>query len=660
MTRSSLVTLAVGLTLSASLVLAQEKTNNEIVVTAARVTRQTCDVPANVTVITADDIREAGSVSLVDVLKKQCGVEMKDTSGPATAQVSMRGFGENSGGRVLVLLDGRRLNNPDMSSVDWLGIPINNVDRIELVRGGGSALYGNNAVGGVVNIITKTGSKEPQFNISEEAGSYGMNSAGIGFSGSAGNLAYSINGNQYLSDGYRDRSAFTSGGGGANASYDINDSFSASLAGSVQSSDYEMPGFLTKQQMEDDPKQAVNKDDSAKDVYYNAAVDLSADPGNGQHANLNLSYTRKDMKSDMTSWSSFADEIIDTIGVMPQYSFEGTIAGHADKFVAGVDYYNDILDVDRFSDKNHDEATTSAKVTRDTLGAYVRNEFTTFDSVVLGLDARAETARTAANVTSGGAETVDNSKNFNETAFDASLIKTFQNKSKVYAKGGTVYRYPFVDEQVSYIGFGSDMFNLDLKPEEGWNAEVGAEINAAKGMVVGLSLFLLNMDDEIAYDYVTQQNKNLDRTTHQGVETYFDYSALKFVKLDGNYTFTDARFTAGANDGNDVSLVPTHKASARVKLLLPLDLAFDTLATYTSESYLGGDESNAGPKLSSYTVVNMFLRCGPKTMHGFEAYAGVENVFDEQYASLGYKGMTDDGYYPAPGRTFRGGVSYRF
>ena len=75
-----------------------------------------------------------------------------------------------------------------MAPVDWLAVPLNNVDRIEVVRGGGSALYGNNAVGGVVNIITKTGGKEPQFNISDEAGSYGMNSAGIGFSDSAGTL----------------------------------------------------------------------------------------------------------------------------------------------------------------------------------------------------------------------------------------------------------------------------------------------------------------------------------------------------------------------------------------------------------------------------------------------------------------------------------------
>ena len=325
-----------------------------------------------------------------------------------------------------------------------------------------------------------------------------------------------------------------------------------------------------------------------------------------------------------------------------------------------MDYYDDILKVDRYSDKKHNSVTATAKVTRDTLGAYARNELTTFDSVVFGLDARAETARTSADVFDGAAETVDNSKTFNETTVDVSLIKTFQNKSKVYAKGGTVYRYPFVDEQVSYVGFGSDMFNLNLKPEEGWNAEVGAEINAAKGLVVGLSLFRLDMNDEIAYDYVTEANKNLDRTTHQGVETYFDYSALEFVKLNGNYTFTDAHFTTGPNDGNNVPLVPVNKASADVKLLLPVDFALDTVATYTGESYLGGDDSNVGPRLSSYTVVNMFLRFTPKTMRGLELHAGVENVFNEQYANLGYKGVTDDGYYPAPGRTFRAGAAYRF
>jgi iron complex outermembrane receptor protein len=168
------------------------------------------------------------------------------------------------------------------------------------------------------------------------------------------------------------------------------------------------------------------------------------------------------------------------------------------------------------------------------------------------------------------------------------------------------------------------------------------------------------MDNEIAYDYVTQGNKNMARTTHQGVETYFDYSALKFVTFNGNYTLTRAQFTSGANDGNDVPMVPEHKVSGGIKFLLPLDLALDATAIYTGASYLGGDESNVGPKLAGYTVANLFLRCTPKALHGFEAYVGTENIFDKQYASLGYKGMTDDGYYPAAGRTFRGGVAYRF
>jgi iron complex outermembrane recepter protein len=660
MTRNSLATVAVGLALSASGVMAQEKTNSEIIVTAARVTRETFDVPANVTVITSDDIQDAGSVSLADVLNKQCGVEMRNTSGPATADISMRGFGENSGGRVLVLLDGRRLNSPDMSPVNWLGIPISNVDRVEIVRGSGSALYGNNAIAGVINIITKKGTQETHFDVSEEIGSYGMNSARLGVSGSAGALSCSANGERYASDGFRDRSAFSSGGGKVSVGYDINDSLSASLDASMQSVDYQLPGYLTKTQMDADPTQAQNQDDSSKNQYFNADIGINAALPDDQRLSINVSYGRKDMTSDMASWFSFADVTIDTFGVTPQYSFEGSIFKHADKVVAGIDYYNDELNVDRFADKSHDSVTTSARVTRDTLGAYLRNELTTFEGVVLGVGARAETAETSADVLTGGSQTVDDSKKFNETAIDASLIKTFANKSKVYAKGGTVYRYPFVDEQVSYIGFGSDMFNPDLRPEEGWNAEVGTEVNAAKGLVLGFNLFRLDMDNEIAYDYVIQGNKNMARTTHQGVETYFDYSALKFVTFNGNYTLTRAQFTSGANDGNDVPMVPEHKVSGGIKFLLPLDLALDATAIYTGASYLGGDESNVGPKLAGYTVANLFLRYTPKALHGFEAYVGTENIFDKQYASLGYKGMTDDAYYPAVGRTFRGGAAYRF
>ena len=146
----------IGLPLAAD---TEKSSDIEVIVTASRVEEETTAVAAYVTVLTEEELSAAGQSTLVDSLQSLAGVHFRSTSGNAAqAEVSMRGFGENSHGRVLVLLDGRRLNRPDMASINWLEIPIENIERVEVVRGGSSVLYGDNAVAGVVNIITKQGS----------------------------------------------------------------------------------------------------------------------------------------------------------------------------------------------------------------------------------------------------------------------------------------------------------------------------------------------------------------------------------------------------------------------------------------------------------------------------------------------------------------------
>ena len=136
---------------------AQAGKEAEVLVTASRDTRQASEVPANVTVITSGEIQQADCVSIVDALENLGGVYIRSITGnPATSEVGMRGFGENSSGRVLVLLDGQRLNGPDMAGINWLQIPVNNIERIEIVRGSGSVLYGDSAVAGVINVDRKS------------------------------------------------------------------------------------------------------------------------------------------------------------------------------------------------------------------------------------------------------------------------------------------------------------------------------------------------------------------------------------------------------------------------------------------------------------------------------------------------------------------------
>ena len=132
-------------------------TLEEVVVTATRDKEEIRKIPANVSIVTAEEMERYGATNIVEVLEELESINFRTFSGNASqAQIDMRGFGgDNPFGKTLIMLDGRRLNRPDMASVNWLQIPINNIERIEVIRGPSCVLYGDSAIAGVINIITK-------------------------------------------------------------------------------------------------------------------------------------------------------------------------------------------------------------------------------------------------------------------------------------------------------------------------------------------------------------------------------------------------------------------------------------------------------------------------------------------------------------------------
>jgi iron complex outermembrane receptor protein len=188
---------------------AEEKIEiGEVVVTATRYEDSVTDVPANVSIITREDIENSNAQNIPELLRNQVGVQVNDITGSGRFYtVDLRGFGETAPLNTLVLVDGRRINQADLSGVDWMLIPLEDVSRIEIIRGGqGSVLYGDNAAGGVINIITKEGSGGLKAGANLAAGSYGTFKAGSYASGSLKDFSLNLSGNYLTSDGYRDNS----------------------------------------------------------------------------------------------------------------------------------------------------------------------------------------------------------------------------------------------------------------------------------------------------------------------------------------------------------------------------------------------------------------------------------------------------------------------
>ncbi|MEI6218085.1 MAG: TonB-dependent receptor, partial [bacterium] len=580
--RRLMLAVAAALMVSAVAVESAE-TNTEIVVTASRNNRQASQIPANVTVMTAADIEKAGYGNIVEVLRDTGGMSLRSTSGnESQSEMQMRGFGENSEGRVLVLLDGRKLNRPDMAGINWLQVPLGNVDRVEVLRGSDSVSFGDHAVGGVVNIVTKKGTRAPEASAHVLFGSYGENVERAGCSGSSEKLSYAFNMERQEIDGYRDRSAFSTIGAGGNLSYDLSDEWNAVIATSFNKAEYQLPGWLTKSQMEADPTQSTNPSDNAVNKYFDVNFNTTYQFGSRGSAALAVVFGRTDVSSDMTSWFSYADSVIDSFGAMPSCVLNTSVFGHKDKLLLGVDYYIDSLNVGRFSDAGRLNETSTAEIRKKTLGAYFKNELNLSDSLVLGAGARVEQANVSGwmstNLTT---RLFDDTRVHDANAVNVSLIYKFGQDSKIFTRLGTLYRYPFVDEQVFYSGFGADHFNPNLKAEAGTDLQLGVDAGVGNSVRAGLTLFLMNMRDEIAYNPVTSDNENMDKTRHSGAEANVSWKVCKALSADANYTYTASTFTGGANDGKVVPLVPAHAASLGATLSLPWEFSFRTAIRYT-------------------------------------------------------------------------------
>ncbi|TAN37210.1 MAG: TonB-dependent receptor [Verrucomicrobia bacterium] len=650
--------------LPAAVVLAQPATNapaEEIVVRASRAGKAAAEMPENVSIITAQDIQKSGAANVVDVMKNIGGVEFRSFSGnSAQAEVALRGFGENSFGRVLVLLNGQRLNRPDMASINWLQIPLANVERIEVLRGGQSALYGDNANAGVINIVTRQGTTQPVTSISADVASYGTVNARASTQGNAGGLGYAANVERDETAGYRDHSAYRAWGAGGSLDWEQKDRVSATLGAAYNVIDFELPGYLTKAQMDANPRQSLTTNDDARTAALALNLNLkTATTANG-HLELAGTYGRQEAQDNLASWMSWDDVTINSFGLLPKWVSEFDLGGHHNTFLLGVDMGFDRLTVKRFGDAARSIETLNGAVEKRVIGVYLRDEIEVVDKLTVGVGARSEQARISADISPAMGGNFDDGKTHHANVADVSLLYQLDPRSKLFARAGMVYRYPFVDEQISYYGFGTDAFNANLDPEYGANYEVGTELALATNLTASITGFLLNMRDEIAYNAVTLKNENLDATRHAGIETALAYQPCHACKLNASYTFTQARFTGGANDGNDIPLVPHHHVTAGGEVQLPWDLAAAAQVNWVARQYIGGDYTNIGPELAAYATLDFLLRYTPVCLPGLQVFGGVDNVTDENYASVAYRGFLTDGYYPSPGRTWKAGASYKF
>ena len=173
---------------------------NDVIVTASRTPQTKESVIADVTVITQEEIERAGQSTFIELLQSQPGVEISSNGGTgSSSSIFLRGSNSN---QVVVLVDGLRINSITDGRTNFGNIPLSQIDRIEILRGPASSLYGQDAIGGVIQIFTKHGDNPPRFNAAIGYGSYNSKSAEAGFSGKMNDVKFSINASSLTTDGF--------------------------------------------------------------------------------------------------------------------------------------------------------------------------------------------------------------------------------------------------------------------------------------------------------------------------------------------------------------------------------------------------------------------------------------------------------------------------
>ena len=221
-----------------------------IVITPDRTSVEEELAPSNVTVISQEEIQDSGAKTVGELLDSSLGVEIHNMgSNSKTDTADIRGFGDTALSNVLVLVDGRKINTIDTSGPDLTQIPVETIGRIEVIRGAASVLYGDNAVGGVINIITKKGEGRLTGSVEYDGGSYGASSENINVGGSQKGLSYQMNQKYSNNDGYRDNSYLLDKDYDGKFSYSLTDALTINSGIVWHQDNYGLPGALSAAEM---------------------------------------------------------------------------------------------------------------------------------------------------------------------------------------------------------------------------------------------------------------------------------------------------------------------------------------------------------------------------------------------------------------------------
>jgi len=624
-------------------------TVDEVITIIGRSENTPLNIASNVNIIDSAAIEMSGATTLTEVLRGQSGIQISDSNSGAV--FAMRGFSASqAANNTLILVDGRRLNNIDIAAPSINAIPLNQIERVEILSGSAGVLYGDQAVGGVINIITKAPDSAGG-GIQLSGGSFDTYEGKADISGAISDTwRYYAAASYNQGDNYRDHNANKTSSVLGRLQYadGPQDFF---VEASYYDNDRELAGSLTEEQIKENPRQSNATSPGAFDSYMHEMTTAARSGYKHQlndqwslGADVNYSET---LITGLNDWGTSRRDTRSLLEFTPKAVANIATEKGDLNIVTGIDL-----------SRGESEFSSGRGNVQKLASAYVQATVPLSKSlsyVVGGRYAEVTDELVDPNAYVNGVELDQDAH-----AFELGLNYRPSTSHRFYLRADDNFRFAKVDEQAytpaSVVG---------LKPQTGRSYEAGWDWTP-ESHTLRLSAYRLELEDEIVFDPSAETptggsfpgaNVNADASRRYGVSADWDWQLSDKVQLGAEYNYIDAEFTEGLNEGKQLSWVAEHTGRGYFSIDANQNWQVFSEVVYTGERFIEGDNSNADPKLDSYWLTNLAVNY---TRDAWLASLRVDNLFDEQYVSAGYYSSWGNGYYAGTGRALRLTASYRF
>lgn len=643
---------ATALAANAPLTIASENSesdDNKVIITASRFKEEVARLPTSITVVSKEDIERSNATQLVQLLRNVAGIQLSSAGGKTI--VSMRGISaEQASNNLLIQVDGRRLNYTDIAAPDLESILVSDIERIEIIRGAASSLYGDQAVAGVINIITRSGSSK-ESNANLIVGNFGTLQGNVNLShelSSEWSMLFSAN---YLeTDNYRDHNEREQQQLALKFNY-LTEYSDWLFELSRNDEDLQTPGALLEadlsQPTQSRPEFANDYVDTKQDVlriFGQETIDA-----NWQYA-LDVNYLESDIES-INSFLNFPTTTVNTTdreqwSVYPRIKGQFITDSGSIDWTSGIDYDHAEYDFSLLGRSNEQVIKSLYSQLLVPLSVHT-------DMELAWRYARVEDDLVDLMVYPQGIK-LKNSAH----AYDIGFTRQLSENTKGYLRYSQNYRFAKVDEQ-AYTP--ENVFGLE--PQTGDSIELGWELSLDDGFF-SVSAYQLELDNEIFFDpgatpppgaFFPGANVNGGHSERLGLMLDYEVELNPLLQAGVNYHYVDAdiKQRGSAADKSTAPGVSKHTVNAWFDYQLNASANWYFEANYRGDRYQEGDLSNSFPQVESYVLLNSAINW---RWQQFTLGLRVDNLLDEEYIDY----AQFNGYYPAAGRYGYVKLSYSF